>query len=284
MNIDAIFVISVREATQRREKMLRWWNHPHIKLNFHIVERNKDPTKGCFQSQVETLQQAKKAGFKRVLILEDDSLPVTDLENLIKRTNDSIECVNTNESQWTYLMLGYFPIRSKKTSNGGVLNIKCAYLANAYIANLANIVIPTWDNEDLDHVLFCKNSDDIITTNVYGIFPMLVRQEAVDSYIAKANIDYQTLFLHTLGQDNIAKMSCYANVIYLLVMFPIFLILTLALIPIVINRKQIPIGSTLYFIFFVLFVILLIVLWKLSELNKTNEYFNYLVRLHRKQL
>jgi hypothetical protein len=259
MNVDAIFVISVREATVRREKMLRWWNHPQIKLNFHVVERNKNPTKGCFQSQVDVLRNAKKAGFKRVLILEDDSLPVTDLDNLVERTNEGLQWLEKNDPLWEYFMLGYFPIRSKKTSHYNVLNIKCALLSNAYVANLENLVIPKWDNVPIDNVLFCnKNIGKLGTLNnkdtkVYGILPMLVRQETVDSYIAEYNVLVQKP-LHLFGQDNIAELSCHANVVYLFSMLLTLCILTSILVPVMFHRRQIPTVSTVYLVFYILFV------------------------------
>jgi hypothetical protein len=271
MNIDAIFVISVREATQRREKMLRWWNHPQIKLNFHIVERNKDPELGCFQSHADLIRDAKNNNLNRILILEDDSIPVTDLDNLVERTNEGLQWLEKNDPLWAYFMLGYFPIRSKKTSNKNIINLKCAYLSNAYLVNLKNIETPTWTGLGLDDVLFCTqykeekklnivekfSSFNKVKTHVYGIKPMLVRQEILDSYIAEHHLTIQKP-LHLFGQDNIAELSCHANILYIFLMLLTFLILTSILVPVMFHRRQIPTGSTVYFVVYILLVIGLI--------------------------
>jgi hypothetical protein len=268
MNIDAIFVISVREATQRREKMMRWWNHPQIKLNFHVVDRNKDPELGCFQSHADLIRDAKNNNLNRILILEDDSIPVTDLDNLVERTNEGLQWLEKNDPLWEYFMLGYFPIRSKKTSNKNILNLKCAYLANAYLVNLKNVEAPTWKGLGIDNVLFCgqlevgEKQDSIkrlssfkkVKTHVYGIKPMLVRQEIIDSYIADYHLTVQKP-LHLFGQDNMAEISCHGNLLYLSFMAMVFILLTSILVPVMFHRRQIPTGSKVYLVFYILFVI-----------------------------
>lgn len=272
MNIDSIVVISVKEAIDRRKRIVDWWSNPKIKLQFNIVEKNKEnPAKGCFTSHADIIKNAKKSGLNRILILEDDAQPTTSIDNLIKKVNKAMRWLDNNDPKWTYLMLGYFPIRSEKTNNKDIVNIKCAYLSHAYIANLKNINPPNWNNNkklQIDDLLFCDGKYSNLTftkmknkkSRVYGLRPMIVKQYGIDSFISYSHSAIQEHFLHVVGQDNIAELSCHVNIIYFLILVFLILILTLLGIPIILLNDKYPTLSNIYLAVYVILIISFIIL------------------------
>ncbi|TDF82946.1 hypothetical protein [Pseudomonas sp. H9] len=72
-DVDAVYCISLKERNDRRELFRRTvgalLENPVV---FHIVEKDKDPVKGCYESHQAIAKAALAEGRKRVLIFEDD--------------------------------------------------------------------------------------------------------------------------------------------------------------------------------------------------------------------
>lgn len=264
MNIDAIFVISLSTDIDRQHKFLNNWKGLDIQL--FIVERNKDPKKGCFESHMDIIRMAKEKSLKRILILEDDAIPTKPIRDIIEYTNMAIKWMDNNDDKWKYYLLGYFPVKSKRTENSFILNLKCAFLSHAYIANVPNLEVSKWNGVQVDNVMFCNITNNIqmigrinnfksYKSHIYGARPMLAIQDNGPSTINQAHVAIQDLFLHQVGQDKLSDMSCYVNIISLLVIFFLLFIFTPILIILGVYKNKHPIAFISFLIFYILFII-----------------------------
>lgn len=114
MNVDAIIVISLDTAEDRRHKMKQWYPS-NIPLDFFIVKRMDNPDKGCFTSHQKVLSFAKQKKYKRVLILEDDAYPMKEWNEIVSLTNNALKEVNyVSDGNWKFLSLGYMPFTTTK--------------------------------------------------------------------------------------------------------------------------------------------------------------------------
>lgn len=219
LNVDRIYVITLKDAYKRREQMKKWYKN--VNLNFFIIDKMKNPEKGCFTSHQKVIIDAKKKGYKRILVLEDDAYPLYNWEYISKKSNDAM-----NMNEWDYIMLGYLPIRAKKI-NDNIVSIKCALDAHAYIVNIERVKSIPWKGDAIDHKLFCNNENI-----VYGIHPMLIVQKAEKSQIRDIH-----LFIHESipklfgGLENMTNVACSINllilpIIIILLILSIILILT----------------------------------------------------------
>lgn len=77
-DVDAVYCISLEARNDRRElfrnTVSTLIDNPVI---FHIVEKNQDPQRGCYESHQQLAQRALDEGLERVLIFEDDVKPYT---------------------------------------------------------------------------------------------------------------------------------------------------------------------------------------------------------------
>lgn len=271
MDVDAIIVISLREAEERRELLKQNWKHDGVKLEFLIVERNPNPKQGCFESHMEVMKMAYAKNYSKVLVLEDDAKPVYNMEKTIRITNRALKWLDKNKPDWKYYLLGYFPIKSSKTDNREILNVKCGFLAHAYIVNMrSNPEIHKWNGVQVDNVLFCgiKNQAQMLIrnktfkkngTDIYGAYPMTAIQRAQHSQINEVHLWVQDHFLHKIGQDNMAELSCHFNLYHLLVTFVVFILLTSILIPLSVYNHRFPKFYMTYVFFYILILVLLLV-------------------------
>ena len=65
--------------------------------------------------------------------MEDDAYPLENWETIVKAVNNFLE---HPPKDWEYASLGYLPIRLNEINVPGILEIKCAFDAHAYIVNL----------------------------------------------------------------------------------------------------------------------------------------------------
>lgn len=255
VNVDKVFVLSVREATERRKNMIKEWEG--IDTQFVINERQNNPKKGCFESHINLIKESKERGYSKILILEDDARMVPpNREELTIRINESLKWLDNNKPSWKYFLLGFFPVKSKRTKNPHIFNLKCTFLAHAYIVNLKNIEtpLPTWKGRQIDNVLFCNNLG-YNDKGIYGAHPMLVLQEGMDSYINILHADFQDKVLHKIGQDKLANVSCIINIMNFMFLSLFIIILT---IPLIVLNVVYP-GTTALNVFFIFYIILLFI-------------------------
>lgn len=75
-DVDAVYCISVESRQDRRELFQRTigclLQNP---IAFHIVEKNADPVRGCYESHQALARLALNQGLERILIFEDDVKP-----------------------------------------------------------------------------------------------------------------------------------------------------------------------------------------------------------------
>ena len=73
-DVDAVFCISLDTRADRRtlfsETIGRQLDN---EVHFHVVEKNSDPKRGCYESHQQLARHALDNGLDRVLIFEDDA-------------------------------------------------------------------------------------------------------------------------------------------------------------------------------------------------------------------
>lgn len=238
MNIDALFVISLDTDTKRRELMKSWY--PPGVLNFHIVKRMKDPTHGCYNSHEQILMKSKQMGLQRVLILEDDAFPLFDWDKIVRLTNKAIQELESTAGGWTFLALGYLPIRTTKTRSNNLVRINCAFGTHAYIANVPKFKHVPFKGIPIDSLLFCNvnNKTQLKHTKfktkqgffgVYGILPMLFTQKSDTSTIDNSHVLFQTWIKVFGNEQEMIRASMYVNTLYVPMIICMIIILLLAL-------------------------------------------------------
>lgn len=225
LNLDKAFVISVKEADERRKQFSECNN---LDVEFFLVDRKSNPTQGNFESHYAVIKTAKDRNYKTVLIFEDDAVPMFKTEEIVKQINEFL--INP-PSDWKVLTLGYIPIKLSSTPDEHLYKVKCAYDAHAYLVNVNAIEINQWKGKAYDSHLFCHDVDphELITTpffdemdGIYAYYPMLYKQKAKKSYIAGIDL-YQDYFFKIFGYNASARLASHVNIIY----FTIFLILAL---------------------------------------------------------
>jgi hypothetical protein len=268
--IDRIFVISLKTAHNRRENFIK--NNPEL-VNlpnfewFHPnVEKEKKLGYGgqrrIFQSHVNIMKIAKERNYKKIIIFEDDAKPIKPW-NEIYKVIDILS--NETDIDWNYILLGYLPVKMKKTNDDNLLYVNCAYDTHAYMINIGNIDIkdiPVFNEKckQVDYQLFCncKTHEDIIKNpfsnlendndnKVYGYKDILYIQDT--TLDATTQIDQNHFFNfygNLIGKENSVKTSLYFNTLSFIIIIIILLFLILLLI---IFRKMI--------IFYIILIILL---------------------------
>lgn len=246
MNVDAIFVISLDKAEERREKMREWY--PNVNLQFFIVKKNKrNPTRGCYSSHQKVIRYAKEKKLNRILIFEDDAYAMFDWNKIVHITNDALNYIDKTNSNWKYLMLGYLPFKTKKTKNPNILEVLCAADAHAYIVNLSKIRSIPWNGIPIDDFLFCNRKTPKTTGNfihkkdkddIYATKPMLFTQKTDQSYIDPTHL-WQKGFIDFFGgEQKITDYSNDVNTLILIIFIPIWIILSLILLVLLcLNQK-----------------------------------------------
>lgn len=256
MNVDGVFIITLSNQFEKQQNILDNWKG--ININFFVVERNPNPKIGCFESHMDVIRMAKEKGLKRILILEDDAEPLEKTNNIIKKTNNSLNWLEVNDPKWEFFLLGFFPVKSKKTKNKNILNLKCSFLTHAYIVNVKNVDTSKykWNGiTQVDEAMFCDKKIGE-KSNIYGIVPMLVKQDDTESSINKFHVLIQEQILHRIGQDNVADISCYVNIKRFLIFIGLLLLLTPILIIVSCINYKYPINTT-FTVFLVLYILIL---------------------------
>jgi len=96
--VDKIYCINLKSRQDKRKWMFQHLKKHNMKAKFFPAVENKiEPAKGCYKSHMKVIQDAKKQGYERVLILEDDCLFIPD-----KLTIDE----NKIPKDWEMLFLG----------------------------------------------------------------------------------------------------------------------------------------------------------------------------------
>ncbi|AKA22049.1 hypothetical protein [Pseudomonas chlororaphis] len=165
--MDAVYCISLKERTDRREL----FRHSIQRLIsnlvvFHVVERNPDPVRGCYESHQDIARLALKSGLERVLIFEDDVAPYELKATPIRWINKFIRTQRFEALHLGYSMgrtwLTWFPFIAR----GRVVALHAYILSREGCEILANT---PYNGTPVD-VIFKKRIKQ------HCAFPMLFRQ------------------------------------------------------------------------------------------------------------
>lgn len=265
MNVDAVYVITLKGEKERQSRIRKWYpKRAHIE--FFVVERMKNPERGCYSSHQKVLRMAKERGQKRVLVLEDDAYPLYQWDTLVRKTNKALSFLMDNDSEWKHLMLGYLPFRTKKIKNNkNLVEILCAADAHAYIINIPNVKSIPWNGIPIDDFLFCNRTNQfknltgnffkLEKTHNYGIHPMLITQKTEKSSIDPTHL-WQKGFIDFFGnEEKLTEASTQVNTLNTLIFC--FLILFLLLILVFFNCFCSKQKNYYYFVNYLLLFLLL---------------------------
>lgn len=218
--VDGVFVITLNTDADRRQKLLEWLPH---NAQFFVVKRMRDPERGCFRSHQKVLAYAKQRGLRRVLVLEDDAFPLTSMENVENITRECLEDLDALDPKWSFLMLGYLPIRMHVVSDR-LYKVRCAYDGHAYIINVPNVNVTQWKNVPVDGLYFCGSGSKreyVLcippkknASHVYASRPMLFTQKTLKSNIDPTHLSQSTFFELFGGENAMAEASSHVNVFY----------------------------------------------------------------------
>lgn len=251
MNVDAIFVISVKGYEDRRCEFKK--RHKGMPFQFVISNKGTEGVrKSVFRNHENIVRISKQKGFDRVLIFEDDAFPLKKWNEIVKYTNNALEEVESISNRaWKHLMIGYLPIKSKPL--GVYINkIECAYDGHAYIVNINNVNYLDWDIDNQqgvqhDSKLFCNNYSpgDVFTKDNPNVNQVYATKEIM--YIQKAesssrtgDIDDHIYYYIVFPNINTAvKISEIMNVLHFFVLFIILILIVIFIIAcIYMNRRR----------------------------------------------
>lgn len=236
-NLDHIFALSLETSIERQTEFKK--NFPELVslgiFEWFLVKKDLENTeRGCYTSHQKILRLAKKRGYKTILILEDDIVPLVSWNQFVKEFNSLKRPKN-----WKTIQFGYLPIKTTKTIDKHLFALNCGYFAEAYLVNVSQLKIPDYDGSQIDCLLFCNDNSHIdiiinpqlaenLNKNTYVYSPRMFQQNFKDSDIGHDNgiivVFYQ--FYGLFG--DVTDMSSYINLlllIFLLVFFGISVLL-----------------------------------------------------------
>lgn len=213
------YVISLKNSKERQKRFSERFS-PEVKdFNwFYATRNNENPIKGCFDSHNQVLKNAKEKGEEYILVFEDDAVFIDDFD--WKKTVKTVENFlgNFKNKEWKYFSLGYLPIKTKKTEYPGILEIRCAYDAHAYLVNVNNVQVQDYKGIMPDSEMFCQGIDPIkmnknihfpLGAGVYASYPMIFKQEYEDSSINDFHLTQKDFFNLYRGENGSALVSTY---------------------------------------------------------------------------
>jgi GR25 family glycosyltransferase involved in LPS biosynthesis len=135
--LDQIYCINLISRPDRYANMKKFESEENIKLNFYRPER--DPSggmAGCFKSHIAVITQAYNAGYKQILVFEDDIIKTKGYES--NDYNEIKKFIQTNNS-WEIIQLSWYdiinPLFIPKSSSYKHLSQFGSVLASSYIIN-----------------------------------------------------------------------------------------------------------------------------------------------------
>ena len=228
LKIDKIFCISIEKRTDRREFLKTQFEKFENTVDFKIVHRHKDPVRGCLESHISCIKEAKENNYENILILEDDIL-------IDEKVLSEIQSPIYVPDDFDMFYLGYH-VNNGIRYGANVLKLISAQTTHAYIMNqrvfdyvLDNIekdwkTLPEWNrrNNYENMTNFNVRAIDLFyakwvhhhRNKSYGIYPMLINQKPDFSDIENRRIDYRDLMKKK--SDEFFKEKVYKNEIWIL--------------------------------------------------------------------
>lgn len=213
-NIDKIYIINLKERTDRWEHCLQQLNKYNItnytrfdavkpdlnKVNPIQYSKNnlKLGTKyiigalGCKLSHLKIIIDAQKNNYNQILILEDDFLLTN---NFIDKYNNTINSINESKTNIDMLYLGFSIVRKDPYIDTNISNLK--KLTNGHTTH-AYLLNKSFYSTMIDEILNCYCEIDVCYAkmqkkynNIYGIYPCLVTQMESYSDILSKDVNYE---------------------------------------------------------------------------------------------
>ena len=265
--IDRIFVITLTTAYDRQKKF-KENNSELVKLpifEWLYVDKEADNANGfygqrsVFENHRKIVGISKERKYNTVMIFEDDAKPLKSWTEFVNYINDL-----QMPQKWNYIMLGYLPVKTTKTTNKNLLLVNCAYDTHAYIVNITNAkdIIYNPKCPQIDYLFCdCKSPTTVLknplTYNklkigiVYAFYPLLFIQETNKNQLSANQSYFFNFYKDVFNRDTSANISIYFNTI--------------------------SIGIVIIIVCFVIFM--LIVLLIVSTKYKNRNYINYIIYL-----
>ena len=179
--VDKVFCVSLINRKDRRQKIKKHLKKRKIQFKFYnAVKNTQNPAKGCLQSHLNIIRQAKQKNLKAIMILEDDCF-------FIKKP-----VLPEPPKDWDMLYLGgnlEEVIEKKENWN----QMRC-WTTHSYIIkqNMYDIIIKGLSdyNKEIDRY-YCEEIHK--TYKCYMAEPQITKQMAGYSNIEKKKVNYDTM-------------------------------------------------------------------------------------------
>lgn len=203
---DKIYIISLEESEDRRDKMIKELDRVGIKdYSFYIVKKdNEDTKRGCFLSHKNIIMESCDSMFERILILEDDAYFIKSLSKLSCSLEEIVKWLDLNHYRTGFVdifFLGHLPIHPLKPV-GGCSTIRIVKTTGSRYTHCYLITRSGMDK--ISQMEYTGKHYDAYTSVLegnYAIYPMISYQDDVAS-----ENDYNTIY--RIFSDIRNKISC----------------------------------------------------------------------------
>ncbi len=225
IKVDNIYCITLYNRKDRHKSIMKQFAELNLAFDMIKVEKNeKDPVKGCLDSHMICVKDAKKRGFENVLIFEDD---VMINFGVLQQFYDNKTRLNIPKD-FDMFYLGY-NVNNGYKYDKNIMKIISAQCAHAYILNnqvfdyiLENVEkdwtqFPEWNvrNEYEKQQNFNCRAIDLFYAKIvnhmrnksYGIYPLLCYQQETFSDIENRTVSYNK----TLLTKSVFHYNCYKH-------------------------------------------------------------------------
>jgi len=173
--------INLKERKDKKIYMRRHAKKKKIDFTFYTAKKHTNPKRGCLESHCNVIEESKRAGYKYVLVLEDDAYFIRSPESMPKLPD-----------QWDMLYLGG-NVKHILGSYNDTWSRVVTWCTHAYILNLQNEELVT---KILDSRTSALEIDEYYIRYIhpnfacYMVKPMMAIQKAGYSDIEEANVNY----------------------------------------------------------------------------------------------
>ena len=200
--------ISIKDKKEKRDLVINECRKLNFKPKFHLVEKNKDPIRGCLESHLYCIEYAKKNKLENILILEDDV-----------QFDGNLDKFKTTKFPENYdlIYFGYHGLSGHRINYERHIKLTSTLTTHAYVIH-NSIYDYILDNINTDWYTIPEMTDlteaekpfferklraiDLFYAKwvchkrqqSYGLYPMVAFQRPGFSDIEKSKVDYVDLF------------------------------------------------------------------------------------------
>lgn len=169
------------------DQMIKQQNIGRI-MRYLVHPNPTDPAKGCADSHLSIIRQARLFGLKNVLIFEDDAMFVDNMESIIQPALQQLK-----DKPWDFFYLGGRLIAPAKKVSPNLAKMIGAYCTHAYAVNhtmydkILEYDHAHWKAIDVFYSMITRDF------NSYICYPLAVHQRPSVSDLIGAHMDYRQL-------------------------------------------------------------------------------------------